>query len=104
MARPALAASDAEIFDHAVAEGFTVVTADSDFPMLLALRRAGSPSVIHLRHAAELGSDGHTQLLLANLPTIAAELERGVVVSLSPTWATEARAARPDVERAPDAA
>ena len=60
--------------------------------------------MIHVRHAAELGSDDHTQHLLADLPTIAAELERGVVVSLSPTWATEAHVARPDVERAPDAA
>ena len=80
-----IAASDPEIFDHAVADGFAVVTTDSDFPMLLALRRAESPSVIHLRHVAELGPDGHVELLLANLPTIAAELERGVVVSLSPT-------------------
>ena len=52
-------ASDSQIFDHAVAEGFTVVTADSDFPMLLALRRAESPSVIHLRHAADLGPEDH---------------------------------------------
>ena len=80
-----IAASDAEIFDHAVTGGFTVVTADSDFPMLLALRRTQSPSVIHLRHVAELGPDDHVHLLLANLPTIVADLERGVVVSLSPT-------------------
>ena len=80
-----ITASDAAIFDHAVAEGFAVVTADSDFPMLLALRRAESPSVIHLRHAAELGPDEQVKLLLANLPTIADDLERGVVVSLSPT-------------------
>ena len=78
-------ATDSQIFDHAVAEGFAVVTADSDFAMLLALRRTESPSVIHLRHVAELGPDDHAQLLLANLPTIAVDLERGVVVSLSPT-------------------
>jgi predicted nuclease of predicted toxin-antitoxin system len=46
-------ASDDEIFDRASAEGFTVVTADSDFGMLLALRRASSPSIVHLRHVAE---------------------------------------------------
>lgn len=78
-------ATDPEIFDHAVAEGFVVVTADSDFPMLLALRRAESPSVIHLRHVAELQPHGHVKLLLANLPTITDDVERGVVVSLSPT-------------------
>jgi predicted nuclease of predicted toxin-antitoxin system len=53
--------------------------------MLLALRRGESPSVIHLRHVAELGPDEHVKLLLANLPTITDDLERGVVASLSPT-------------------
>jgi len=80
-----LTATDPEIFDHAVAEGFAIVTADSDFPMLLALRHAESPSMIHLRHVAELRPDEHVKLLLANLPTIADDLERGVIVSLSPT-------------------
>lgn len=80
-----LTATDPEIFDHAVGNGFAVVTADSDFPMLLALRRAESPSVIHLRHVAELGPDDHAQLLLANLPTVTDDLERGAIVSMSPT-------------------
>lgn len=78
-------ATDSEIFDHAVSEGFVIVTADSDFAMLLALRRSTSPSVIQLRHVAELGPDAHVDLLLSNLPSIVDELERGVVVSLSPT-------------------
>lgn len=80
-----LTATDSAIFDHAVADDFVVVTADSDFPMLLALRRADRPSVIHLRHVAELGPDEHVKLLIANLPTIAHDLERGVIVSMSPT-------------------
>ncbi|MFN7147847.1 MAG: DUF5615 family PIN-like protein [Microthrixaceae bacterium] len=80
-----LTATDPEIFDHAVGKGFTVVTADSDFPMLLALRHAKSPSVIHLRRVAELGPDEHAKLLLANLPTITDDLERGAIVSMSPT-------------------
>ncbi|MDZ7680022.1 MAG: DUF5615 family PIN-like protein [Acidimicrobiales bacterium] len=79
-----LEASDDEIFDQAVAEERTVVTADSDFGALLALRRSASPSVIQLRQVAELGPDAHVDLLLANLPTIAGDLERGVIVSLSP--------------------
>lgn len=78
-------ATDSEIFDRAVTEGFVIVTADSDFAMLLALRRSTSPSVIQLRHVAELGPDAHVDLLLSNLPSIVDELERGVVVSLSPT-------------------
>ena len=68
-----------------VAYGLVVITADSDFGALLALRRAKNPSVVHLRHVAELLAESHTDLLVANLPQIAADLERGVIVSLSPT-------------------
>jgi predicted nuclease of predicted toxin-antitoxin system len=34
-----LHATDSVIFDRAVADGYVIVTADSDFPMLVALRR-----------------------------------------------------------------
>lgn len=62
-----------------------VVTADSDFPMLLALRRAVSPSVVHLRHVNDLSVEQHGALLAANLPNVRRDLERGAIVSLSPT-------------------
>jgi len=78
-------ATDDEIFDRAASDGLVVVTADSDFGALLALRRAKSPSVVHLRHVAELVAEVHTDLLVANLPQIAEDLDRGVIVSLSPT-------------------
>ena len=80
-----LHATDSAIFDRAVADGYVIVTADSDFPMLVAVRRASSPSVIHLRHVAELVPELHGSLLIANLPAIADDLERGVIVSLSPS-------------------
>lgn len=80
-----VAASDEEIFDRAVKDGLTVVTADSDFGMLLALRRAESPSVVHLRRAAELPPEQHVALLAANLPQVEDDLDRGAIVSLSPT-------------------
>ena len=78
-------ATDDEIFDRAAEEGLVVVTADSDFGALLAMRRATSPSVVHLRHVAELVAEEHVQLLVANLPQIADDLDRGAIVSLSPT-------------------
>jgi hypothetical protein len=53
--------------------------------LLLALRRAASPSVVHLRNIAELNPDDHAALLAANLPIIAADLQRGAIASLSPT-------------------
>jgi predicted nuclease of predicted toxin-antitoxin system len=80
-----LTATDDEIFDRSVEDQFVVITADSDFGMLLALRRATSPSVVHLRHVAELPPDDHIALLVANLPTIAGDLERGAIASLSPS-------------------
>jgi len=45
-----VAAADEAILDHAAADRRVIVTADSDFPMLLALRRATMPSVVLLRH------------------------------------------------------
>jgi predicted nuclease of predicted toxin-antitoxin system len=80
-----LEASDDEIFDRALEDGRVVVTADSDFGALLALRRSASPSVIQLRQVAELGPDAHIAVLLANLQSIGEHLERGVIVSLGPT-------------------
>lgn len=62
-----------------------MVTADSDFPALLALSNSTSPSVVHLRGVAELAPDAHATLLIANLPAVTPDLERGAVVSLSPT-------------------
>lgn len=78
-------ATDDEIFDRAASEGRTVVTADSDFGTLLAMRRTTSPSVVHLRHVAELVAEEHISLLIANLPQIGEDLDRGAIVSLSPT-------------------
>lgn len=78
-------ATDDQIFDRAVEDELVVVTADSDFGMLLALRRATSPSVVHLRHVAELPRDSHLALLVANLPTIEEDLDRGAIASLSPS-------------------
>ena len=48
-----LAAADEEILDWTAEHGAIVVTADSDFAMLLALRKASSPSVVHLRGIAD---------------------------------------------------
>jgi hypothetical protein len=53
--------------------------------MLLALRRATSPSIVHMRHVAELAPESRVGLLSANLPQIADDLDRGAIASLSPT-------------------
>lgn len=78
-------ASDEAIFTRAAAEDLVVVTADTDFSMLLALRQGAGPSVLQLRHVAELSQEALADLLLTNLPSVAADLVRGAIVSLSPT-------------------
>jgi len=80
-----MTASDSAIFDQAVEDGYVVITTDSDFPMLLALRRATNPSVIHLRRVGELTPQQHAMLIIANLPAVADDLDAGSVISLSPT-------------------
>jgi len=79
-----LAASDAEIFDFAAENELVVVTADSDFAMLLALSRASSPSVVQLRGVADRPSVAHLQLLKDQLPALTELLEAGAVASVSP--------------------
>lgn len=80
-------ARDSAIFDFAVEHGYIVVTADSDFAMLLALRRSSSPSVILMRGVSEMDPTEHAQLLVSSLPTIAVDLDRGAIVSLGRTRA-----------------
>lgn len=77
-------AIDPEIVDHAEANDLVIVTVDTDFPMLLALRRASSPSVVLLRGVNELAPDQHAALVIANLPVVLDDLRRGAIVSLGP--------------------
>jgi predicted nuclease of predicted toxin-antitoxin system len=79
-----LTASDTEIFDRAAESGDVVITADSDFSMLLAARASARPSVVLLRQVAELPMQAHADLLIANLPAVLGDLDQGAVVSMSP--------------------
>lgn len=79
-----LAATDDAIFERASVDGLVLITADSDFPMMLALRRATNPSVVLLRHVSELAPADQAGLLIANLPAVLDDLSRGAIVSLSP--------------------
>lgn len=77
-------AVDPDIVDYAEAHGLKIVTVDTDFPMLIALRRASSPSIVLLRGVNELAPDQHAALLIANLPAVTEDLDRGAIVSLGP--------------------
>ena len=78
------AAEDALIFEYAFREHRVIVSADTDFGTLLALREARLPSVILFRGATPKKPDLQTQLLLANLDEIATMLERGTIVVIEP--------------------
>lgn len=79
------AATDPHLFQLAAAEGRTILSADTDFGALLAFRRETKPSVVLFRGRAPRRPDPQAALLLANLPIIGAELDRGAIVTIYET-------------------
>jgi predicted nuclease of predicted toxin-antitoxin system len=78
------AADDATIFERAERDQRVIVSADTDFGTLLALRNSQRPSVILFRGATPRHPNAQLKLLLANLAEITASIERGAVVVLEP--------------------
>lgn len=72
-------AQDAAILARAQIETRIVVSADSDFGMLLASNRDQTPSVILLRHKSIHRPARQLALLLANLDSIAFALSEGCI-------------------------
>jgi predicted nuclease of predicted toxin-antitoxin system len=76
------AAEDEEIFERAKTEDRIVVSADSHFATLLALRSEARPSLILFRLAHGRRPDRQAGLLVANLPAIEEALLKGCVAVL----------------------
>jgi predicted nuclease of predicted toxin-antitoxin system len=76
--------SDAAILECAASEDRIVVSADTDFGTLLALRRESKPSVLLFRGATPRLPQQQVNLLLVNLKNIELDLLQGAVVAIEP--------------------
>lgn len=79
------AAGDDEIFDRAQAERRVLVSADTDFGTLLAMRKERYPSVILLRRGAQQRRpDQQADVLMTNLAAIESDLNAGSLIVVEP--------------------
>ena len=73
-------AADDVIFDRALVDGRVVVSADTDFGTLLALRSSSHPSVVLWRRSEPRRPGQQARILVDVLRRTADDLERGAIV------------------------
>ena len=73
-------ADDVALFELAAREHRILLSEDTDFGTLLALRQSAKPSVILFRHMPNRSAASLTSIILANLDTVEADLTTGAIV------------------------
>ena len=79
------AEADEDIFERAAQEDRILISADTDFGTILALRKTPKPSVILFRLSTHHHPDDQTRLLLANLTDFSADLNHGCIAVFEDT-------------------
>jgi len=73
-------ALDEDIFARAAQEDRILISGDTDFATILALRREKRPSVILFRRQMQRRPEQQLSLLLLNLPALRGDLDTGAIV------------------------
>ena len=78
-------ASDADVFQVALADDRVIVSEDTDFGTLLALRNAAKPSVLLFRGIQDRSAGNLLSLLQTNIAAVTGDLDAGAVVVIENT-------------------
>lgn len=76
-------ADDNAILNYASDNDRIVVSHDTDFGTLFALKKLAKPSFLLIRSSDPLTPDQQADIILANLRTVAADLENGAIVTFT---------------------
>lgn len=77
------AAEDIAILELARDEGRIIVSEDTDFGALLSEAQTNAPSFVLLRGGEPMSPEDQAATLIANLPSVEADLEAGAIVVIA---------------------